>query len=264
VSLAPPPLNAWRDMPPVWARWFQALFARVGGSAVGGSTDVNLAALVSDLAPLASPAFTGTPTAPTAAADTNSTRLATTAFVLGQASSATPAMDGSAAAGASARYARADHVHPTDTSRAPLASPALTGTPTAPTPAAGDDSTKIATTAFLVAALPRATVDVTTGAPGSVAIVGTASGISGVAIQSLTYPVNPYRAARFTFSTAMANANYVVAPSREYTATDSNWGEQIYVLEKTTTYFDVGWRAVTNPWIDIDASSHRFSVLVYR
>lgn len=33
--------------------------------------------------------------------------------------------------------------------KAPLNSPALTGTPTAPTPTAGDDSTKIATTAFV-------------------------------------------------------------------------------------------------------------------
>lgn len=33
--------------------------------------------------------------------------------------------------------------------KAPLASPALTGTPTAPTPTAGDSSTKIATTAFV-------------------------------------------------------------------------------------------------------------------
>jgi len=33
--------------------------------------------------------------------------------------------------------------------KAPLASPALTGTPTAPTPTTGDDSTKIATTAFV-------------------------------------------------------------------------------------------------------------------
>src|SRR5437879_681073 len=32
---------------------------------------------------------------------------------------------------------------------APLASPAFTGAPTAPTPAAGDNSTKIATTAFV-------------------------------------------------------------------------------------------------------------------
>lgn len=35
------------------------------------------------------------------------------------------------------------------TGAAPLASPALTGTPTAPTPAAGDNSTKLATTAFV-------------------------------------------------------------------------------------------------------------------
>ncbi len=36
-----------------------------------------------------------------------------------------------------------------DTEKAPLASPALTGTPTAPTPALGDDDTSIATTAFV-------------------------------------------------------------------------------------------------------------------
>lgn len=41
----------------------------------------------------------------------------------------------------------------TVTEFAPLASPAFTGTPTAPTPASGDSSTKIATTAFVQAAL---------------------------------------------------------------------------------------------------------------
>lgn len=137
MSLAPPPLQAWPTMPSVWQRWFQALFARVGGS----NLDV--------LAPLASPTFTGNPRAPTPAADDNDTSIATSAFVLGQASSTAPVMDGSAAVGASTRYARADHVHPSDTSRAPIASPAFTGTPTAPTPSAGDSSTKIATTAFL-------------------------------------------------------------------------------------------------------------------
>lgn len=99
-------------------------------------------------APLASPTFTGTPAAPTAAADTNTTQIATTAFILGQASATTPAMDGTAAVGVSTRFARADHVHPVDTSRAPLASPAFTGTPTAPTAAFTTDSTQIATTAF--------------------------------------------------------------------------------------------------------------------
>lgn len=68
-------------------------------------------------ASLASPAFTGTPTAPTAAADTNTTQLATAAFVLGQAGTVTPAMDGVGAAGSSKRYSPADHVHPKDTSK---------------------------------------------------------------------------------------------------------------------------------------------------
>ena len=91
------------------------------------------------------------------------------------ASSTTPAMDGTAAVGTGTTYARADHVHPVDTSRyaatnpsgyqtaaqvtaslapyAPLASPALTGTPTAPTAAPGTSTTQVATTAF-VSALP--------------------------------------------------------------------------------------------------------------
>lgn len=68
-------------------------------------------------APLASPNFTGTPVAPTAAADTNTTQIATTAFMIGQASSSNPIIDGTAAIGTSLKYARADHVHPTDTSR---------------------------------------------------------------------------------------------------------------------------------------------------
>ena len=96
-----------------------------------------------------SPALTGTPTAPTAAADTNTTQIATTAFVVGQAATANPPMDGTATPGTSLRYARQDHVHASDTSKAPLASPALTGTPTAPTAAVGTNTTQIATTAFV-------------------------------------------------------------------------------------------------------------------
>jgi hypothetical protein len=100
-------------------------------------------------APLASPGLTGTPTAPTATTDTNTTQIATTAFVLGQAGATQPTMNGTAAIGTATRFARVDHVHPSDTSRAPLASPALTGTPTAPTPANGTNTTQIATTAFV-------------------------------------------------------------------------------------------------------------------
>lgn len=85
-------------------------------------------------AKLASPALSGTPTAPTAAANTNSTQIATTAFVLGQGNStaATIAMNGTQAAGTSNLYARADHVHPSDTTRAALSGATFTGTIIAP------------------------------------------------------------------------------------------------------------------------------------
>ena len=66
----------------------------------------------------------------------------------GAPATAPPLMDGTAAVGTSLLFARQDHAHPSDTSRAPLASPVFTGTPTAPTPAAADNSTKLATTAF--------------------------------------------------------------------------------------------------------------------
>lgn len=62
---------------------------------------------------ISSPTFTGIPSAPTASVDTNTTQLATTAFVIGQAASVNPSALGSVAAGTSTRYARADHVHPT-------------------------------------------------------------------------------------------------------------------------------------------------------
>ena len=106
-------------------------------------------------APVASPALTGEPTAPTAAADTSTTQLATTAFVIGQAGGVVPTMDGTGAAGTSKSYSRQDHRHPTDTTRAPVASPTLTGVPTAPTAANGTNTTQLATTAFACGAVSK-------------------------------------------------------------------------------------------------------------
>lgn len=77
------------------------------------------------------------------------------------ASTSSPLMDGTAAVGTSTSYARGDHRHPTDTSRAPLASPQFTGTPGAPTAAAGTASTQIATTAFVNTAITNALADIT-------------------------------------------------------------------------------------------------------
>jgi len=73
------------------------------------------------------------------------------------AGSTTPAMDGTAAVGTSTSYARADHVHPTDTSRAPLDSPTFTGTPKlSTTPSPGDNSKNIASTAYVDTAITSA------------------------------------------------------------------------------------------------------------
>lgn len=113
---------------------------------------------VSGAAPLASPTFTGVPAAPTATAGTNTTQVATTAFVTTavagvsipfEGTAANIKMDGTQSVGTLATAARGDHVHPTDTSRAPLASPTFTGVPAAPTAAAGNSTTQLATTAFV-------------------------------------------------------------------------------------------------------------------
>lgn len=71
--------------------------------------------LTSDLAakaPISSPTFTGTPAGPTPAADTNTTQLATTAFVIGQAYGSNPNALGTVSPGSSAKFSRGDHVHP--------------------------------------------------------------------------------------------------------------------------------------------------------
>ena len=86
--------------------------AHISGSNINAGT-VSATYIDGAIARLASPTFTGTPSAPTAAADTNTTQIATTAYVIGQASSVSPAALGTVAVGTSNRYARADHVHPT-------------------------------------------------------------------------------------------------------------------------------------------------------
>jgi hypothetical protein len=77
-------------------------------------------------APLASPSLTGTPLSTTAAVDTNTTQIATTAFVVAQASGSNPLALGTVAQGTSLRYSRQDHVHPT-TGLALLAGATFTG-----------------------------------------------------------------------------------------------------------------------------------------
>ena len=85
-------------------------------SGIPTSTDLNAKA------PLASPNFTGIPLAPTANAGTNTTQIATTAFVTGGLNL-----------------------------KANLAGPTFTGVPAAPTAAVGTNTTQLATTAYVQA-----------------------------------------------------------------------------------------------------------------
>ena len=73
------------------------------------------------------------------------------------AGTALPLMNGTATVGTSTNFSREDHIHPSDTSRAPLNSPAFTGDPKAPTPLAGDNDTSVATTAFVSSAVTTGT-----------------------------------------------------------------------------------------------------------
>ena len=92
---------------------------------------------------------------------------------------ALPLMNATAAAGVATPYTREDHVHPSDTSRAPLASPALTGTPTAPTATGGTNNTQIATTAFVTSAVATSAANYlpltggTLSGPGNLTVSGT-------------------------------------------------------------------------------------------
>lgn len=180
----------------------------LGNTAVARATaDASGNTIASTYAPKASPALTGTPTAPTAAAGTNTTQIATTAFVAAAvtasggepnqnafskikvgstnviaddptdtlelvgsnvtltpdgtddkitigitASNVTTALGNTAVA-----RATADHMgNNINSIYAPKASPALTGTPTAPTATAGTNTTQIATTAFVTSAIQTA------------------------------------------------------------------------------------------------------------
>ncbi|HAW2575690.1 TPA: phage tail protein [Escherichia coli] len=113
----------------------------------------------SQYAPKESPTFTGTPKAPTPAAGNNTTQLATTAFVQ---AALTALINGAPATLDTLKeIAAAINNDPNFSTtinnvlalKAPLSSPALTGTPTAPTAAQSVNNTQIATTAFVKSAI---------------------------------------------------------------------------------------------------------------
>jgi hypothetical protein len=111
-----------------------------------------------------SPAFTGTPTAPTAAPGTSTTQIATTAFV--------------------------------------LTSPAFTGTPTAPTPANATFTTQIATTEFVVNTVNNLGTMSVQNANGVIITGGTVTGITPLSIADGGTGASTVGAAQFNLGLA--------------------------------------------------------------
>ena len=116
-------------------------------SAVGTETS-RAEAAEALLAPLASPALTGTPTAPTKSALTDSTAIATTAYADAAVAVEASRAEAAESANASAIAAETSRAESAEALKAPLVSPTFTGTPAAPTATALTDSTQVATTAY--------------------------------------------------------------------------------------------------------------------
>lgn len=119
----------------------------------------NIATAVATKADLANPTFTGVPAAPTASVGTNTTQVATTAFVIAERTATSTLTNKS------------------------LTSPTLTGTPVAPTAAVNTNTTQLATTAFVVAQIADdAPTKTGTGASGSwgISVTGSAATVTTV------------------------------------------------------------------------------------
>jgi hypothetical protein len=143
-----------------------------GTGTIGGYPIVTSGNLgLSGLAPLASPAFTGTPTAPTqpigpTPPTDNSTALATTAFVVGW----------------------------VNAGFAPLDSASLSGLPTAPTAPIGTSTGQLATTAFVMAAVTASTTGVASfnGRTGAVTLeLADVTAVGGAPAVSPTFTGSP-------------------------------------------------------------------------
>jgi len=189
---------------------------------------------VSDVAlkaPLASPTLTGVPLTPTAAVGTNTTQIASTAYTKAEIASdrpysdTNPIMDSTAAQGTSPRVSRQDHVHPSDTTKANLASPTFTGTPVAPTATVGTNTTQVATTAFTLAEIAANFTGSNQSLSGSGyqklpggLIVQWGNGNSSAGSLSVTYPTAFPNAAFQTVANCTTTANVVAVITTQTTS----------------------------------------------
>jgi hypothetical protein len=198
---------------------------------------------VSGAAPLASPTFTGLPLAPTASPGTNTTQIATTAFVQAAVSGATLpiattstlggvivssglAINGSGDLSANVltvagRTGNVVLAVADVSGAAPLASPTFTGLPLAPTASPGTNTTQIATTAFVEAAVTAGSVTSFNTRTGAVTLLNTdISGAGGALIASANVwtGANDFTGGSITVTTQTAGNNTTFAASTAFVA----------------------------------------------
>jgi hypothetical protein len=162
---------------------------------------------------LVGPAFTGIPTAPTATTGTNTTQLATCAFVEAALSSASGGVSSFNTRTGAITLLTSDI---TGAGGAPLASPNLSGVPTAPTAAQTSNDTTIATTAYVRAALAAAPGGVSSFNSRTGAVTFQAADISAVGGALLSSPAligtpTAPTAVSTDSSTAIATTAFVAA-----------------------------------------------------
>jgi hypothetical protein len=196
-----------------------------------------------------SPNFLGIPTAPTATAGTNTTQLATTAFVT---SAITASNAGVASFNTRTGAITLTAADVTSAGGALLASPAFTGVPTSTTPAQFDNSSKIATTAFVANAGMQfnSAVELNSNQTLTGAQIGSAIQWYGAAGGVLTLPTASTMPTGRTFyifnqgsgslTIALTGASdFLWAGIVQYTTLTLIKGDSIFIMSRGSTEYDI-------------------------
>jgi phage-related tail fiber protein len=248
-------------------------------------TAAQVVTLLAAKAPLDSPALKGKPTTPTPAGGTNDLQISNTAFVMTEIAKAIsnliggagPALDQlnelAAALGNDPNFATT--IATALGLKAPLASPALSGLPTAPTPAIGNNSNLLATTAFLAGTLQAYglagnqapnfgdTISLDTAATGSlVRCEGMASKAAALSWPSTGVSANtPQAFDVMTMGTAGAAARVVQFATEVFGAGGSSRGRTFIRVKHDSAWY--AWRelAFTDAFATV-ATTGKFSDLL--
>lgn len=122
---------------------------------------------------------------------------------------------------------------------APLASPAFTGVPTAPTASSGTNTTQLATTAFVISSVSGSNVSLNTN--------GYQIGTNGLIIQWGVTPGSGGSPVTVTFPTAFLNAVFSVTACSVNSNQTINWDKTSTTL--TSLAFNVGATSVALAWM---------------